>query len=127
MREEGHRDARHGEDVPAQEEGYFEVGRTQLRISLEDIYFLMGLPIIGVRVDPRPTLPSDMTMEDLVIHFCAGGVAGLAQKKTIFVSRIKDCLTWVVARLVTRFVGSYAPERIGGGMLLMVDRAISRI
>jgi len=33
----GCREVVHGEDIPPEDEGYFEIGETQLRISLEDI------------------------------------------------------------------------------------------
>lgn len=53
----GRGEAVRGEDIPPEEEGYFEIGETQLRISLEDIYFLIGLPTTGLRVEPYLVLP----------------------------------------------------------------------
>lgn len=92
---------------------------------MEDIYFLMGLPIKGVRVDPLPIMPVGTTMEDLAVRVCEGGVTGLSQNNTIKISTLRDLLTQVVASIVSRLVGSREPEHIGGGWLLLVERAIT--
>jgi len=65
-----------------------------------------------------------MAMEDLASRLCRDGVDGLAQDGTIAIGNIRDPLTQVATELFVRVVGYTAPERIGGGMILMVERAM---
>lgn len=51
-------------------------------------------------------------------------MVGLTRNGTIAVAKIHDHLTWVAAAVVTKVAGSTSPEEIGGGLILMVERAI---
>lgn len=107
-----------------EEEGYFDLQGTVMRISLKDIYFLTGLPTTGLIQDSRPSFPRDIPMEDLARRLCRDGISGLAQNGKITIEKINDSLTRVVAELVVRIVGSTILEHISGGMILMVERAM---
>jgi len=64
-------------------------------------------------------------MEDVAARVCVDGVVGLTQNGTIIVTKIRDRLTQVAADLVITVVGSSSPQRIGGGLISMVERAIT--
>lgn len=115
----------HEKDATEPGDGYFEVGGTHLRISLEDIYFLMGLPITRVRTNPLLIFLAGTTMEDLAVGMSEGGVAGLSLNNTIKIRTLSDPLIRIVASIMSRVVRSGEPERIGGGRLLLVERAIA--
>lgn len=62
-------------------------------------------------------------MDEIAVWYYVDGVAGISSGM-VSIGRIPDQLTRVVAELVVRVLGMTSPERISGGVLGMVERAI---
>lgn len=75
------------------EEGFFDLQGRVLRISLDDIYFLMRLPTSVLIQDASPSLPRGMTMDELAVCHYEHGVGGLTSTGMIRIKDIEDRIT----------------------------------
>ena len=84
-----------------------------IEITLEDVYFLTRLPMLGIVGDLAPVLSQGETLEELCDRHCYATV--YVRGSHILMCDIKDLLTWVVATLLMRILGSTGSHKISGG------------
>ena len=87
-----------------------------------DVYFLTGLPMLGVVGDLEPVLSRGETLEDLCVRHCY--TTTYVHGSHILMCHIEDFSTWVVAAMVFHILGSSRNHKILGGQLQMVTHAM---
>ena len=89
---------------------------------LVDVYFLTGLPMLGVVGDLAPVLSQGETLEELCDRHCYA--TAYVHGSYILMCDIEDLSTRVVVTLLLCILGSTGSHKISGGQLQLVERAI---
>ena len=53
--------------------GAFIIHGEWVKLSLHDVYFMIGLPQLGVICETQPLHPRDVDMEDILAHHSMDG------------------------------------------------------
>lgn len=77
----------------------FDVRGVMLPLQLHDIYFLMGLPIRGIREATHLSL-SGRSMLELLVDRHYGGAPYAISVRSLKIERIMDLMTQLVAMMV---------------------------
>ena len=93
-----------------------------IEITLVDVYFLTGLPMLGVVGDLAMVLSRGETLEELCDRHCYATM--YVRGSYIMMCDIEDLSTRVVATLLLCILGSTGSHKISGGQLQLVERAI---
>ena len=93
-----------------------------IEIMLMDVYFLTGLPMLGVVGDLALVLSRGETLEELCDKHCYA--TAYVRGSYILMCDIKDLSTWSVVTLLLRILGSTGSHKISRGQLQLVERAI---
>ena len=81
-----------------------------IEITLADVYFLIGLPMLGVVGDLAPVLSHGETLEELCDrHYYA---TAYVHGSHILTCDIEDLSTWVMATILIRILGSMRSHKI---------------
>ena len=92
-------------------------------LTVQDIYFLTGLPPLGMVGNTQPVLPRGRNIMEFVEHHCR---LGLHVKGTrIPIGDLERLETYVVATAVLRIVGNQALHHITGGQMMLVESVLS--
>ena len=91
------------------EEAFLFQGQ-RIKITLEDVYFLTRLPMLGLVGDLAPMLSQGKTLEELCDRHCyaMAYVCG----SYILMCDIEELSTWVVGTLLRHILGSMVLYRI---------------
>ena len=87
----------------------------RIEITLVYVYFLTGLPMLGVVGDLAPVLSRGETLEELCDRHCYAMT--YVHGSHILMSDIEDLSTRAVATLLLRILGSTGSHKISGGNL----------
>ena len=90
----------------------------RIEITLEDVYFLAELPMLGVVGDLEPMLSQRETLEELSDRHCYA--TAYVRGSYILMCDIEDLSTWVVWTLLKCILGSMGSHKISGGQLQLV-------
>ena len=84
-----------------------------IEITLVDVYFLTGLPMLGVVGDLAPVLSWGQTLEELCDwhYYATVYVCG----SYILMCDIEYLSTWEIVTLLLRILGSTRSHKISGG------------
>ena len=93
-----------------QEAECFMIQGEWLEITLRDVHFLTGLPVLGMIGDTMSKLPR--------------GVSAFVHKSYKLGCDIESLQTQAVAVMVLHILGSTGPHKISGGQLLMVESVL---
>ena len=93
-----------------------------IEITLEDVYFITGLPILGVVGDLVLVLSLGETLEDLCDRHCYA--MAYVHGSYILMCDIEELSTREVGTLLQRILGSMGIHNISGGQLQLVEHAI---
>ena len=94
-----------------------------IEITLEDVYFITGLPILGVVGELAHVLSWGETLEDLCEwHYYA---TAYVRGSYILMCDIEELSTREVGTLLQCILGSMGSHKISGGQLQLVEHAIS--
>ena len=85
----------------------------RIEITLADVYFLTGLPMLGVVGDLEPMLSQGETLEEICDRNCYA--MAYVRGSYILMCDIEDLSTWVVATLLLHILGSTGSHKISGG------------
>ena len=88
---------------------------------LVDVYFLIGLPMLGVVGDLAPVLSWGETLEELCDRHCY--TIAYVHGTHILMSDIEDLLTREMMTLLLHILGSIGSHKISGGQLQLVEHA----
>ena len=89
---------------------------------LEDVYFITGLPLLGVLGDLAPILYQGETLEDLCDRHCY--TTTYVRGSYILMCDIEELSTRAVGNLLQCILGSMGSHKLSGGQLQLVERAI---
>ena len=93
-----------------------------MEIMIRDVYFLTGLPMLGVVGDMTQKIPHRETLEELCERHCYA--FAYVRGSHILMCDIESLSTHVVAVMVLRILSSSGNHKISGGQLQMVERAM---
>ena len=94
----------------------------RIEITLEDVYFITGLPILGVVGDLEPVLSLGETLEDLCDQHCYATT--YVRGSYILMCDIEELSTREVGTLLQCILGSIGSHKISGGQLQLVEHVI---
>jgi hypothetical protein len=101
----------------------FIVQGEQLTFSAtKDVYFLTGLPFWGTALPADPLLSGDAHLANLAQTYCTGEefMLGSVVRIGVMEALVHRC----IATMIVRIYGSLATQRINGGKLRIMQRAL---
>ena len=100
----------------------FIIQGQHVEITLRDVYFLTGLPMLGVFGNMAPKLSHGESLDDICErhYYASMYVCG----SYILYFHIESLSTRVVVVMVLRILGSSGNHKISGGQLQMVESAM---
>jgi hypothetical protein len=103
---------------------YFLVRGEQIPFTtVEDVYFLTGLPFWGVPLPTEPVLPRDLTLETVGRRYCSG--QNFMSGMVVSIGSIDALVHRCIAGMIVRVYGSLATHRISGDQLLVMGRVLA--
>jgi hypothetical protein len=90
--------------------------------TVEDIYFLTGLPFRGTPLPAESVLPRDTHLADVARRYCSG--ENYMSGNVVSISGLDSLLHRCIAAMIFRVYGSRATHRISGGELLVMERVV---
>jgi hypothetical protein len=104
---------------------FFMVQGEQIAFTtVDDVYFLTGLPFQGMPLPTKPLLPADVVLATLGWRYCSRENFMLGSVVSI---RVMDSLAHCyVAAMIVRVYGSLMTQRISGGQLRVMGRALAK-
>jgi hypothetical protein len=90
--------------------------------TVEDVYFLTGLPFWGMPLLVEPMLPRDTTLATIGTRFCS--VPDFMSGTVVSISAIDSLAHRCIAVMIVHVYGSLATQRISGGQLLVMERVV---
>jgi hypothetical protein len=88
-------------------------------LTIEDMYFMMGIPFRGMSIPIDPQLLREERVGDLVACQCIGMNPMLGS--VIWIEAISDLLMEHIAVMAVRIYGSLGTEWITGGQLRIME------
>jgi hypothetical protein len=98
------------------------MGQQLTLLTVEDVYFLMGLPFLGMALPADPQLSGDERVADLAHLHCSGlnPMSGLVT----WIEAIDDLLTTCIAAMVVRIYESLTTQWITRGQSRIMERVL---
>jgi hypothetical protein len=90
--------------------------------TVEDVYFLTGLPFRGTPLPVEPVLPRETALGTIAQRYCSGEDIMLGTM--VSVSAIDSLTHRCIAAMIVLVYGSLATQRISGGQLLVLERVV---
>jgi hypothetical protein len=90
---------------------------------VEDIYFLTGLPFRGTPLPADPVLPGDGQLVTLAQRYCLG--ENFMSGSVVSIGAMDALVHRCMAAMIVRVYGSLATQRISGGQLRVMQRALA--
>jgi hypothetical protein len=91
--------------------------------TVEDVYFLMGLPFRGTPLPVEPVLPRDTPLVMVRRRYCSG-LNNIFD--TVLIIGAMDALAHrCIGTMIVRVYGSLATQRIRGGQLMVMERVLA--
>jgi hypothetical protein len=90
--------------------------------AVEDVYFLTGLPFRGTPLPVEPVLPGDGQLATLGRRYCSRD--DFMSGSVVSIGAMDALVHHCVAAMVVRVYGSLATQRISGGQLRIMGRAL---
>jgi hypothetical protein len=90
--------------------------------AVEDVYFLTGLPFRGTPLPAEPVLPGDGQLVVLAQRYCSG--ENFMSGSMVSIGAMDALVHRCMAAMVVRVYGSLATQRISGGQLRIMERAL---
>jgi hypothetical protein len=101
----------------------FIVRGKQLTFStMEDVYFLMGLPFQGMALPTDPQFPGDVHLVDLAWRYCSG--LNIMSGSVVRIEAMDDLLHQCITMMIVRIYRSLATQWISGGQLSIMQRVL---
>jgi hypothetical protein len=91
--------------------------------AVEDIYFLTGLPFRGTPLPAEPVLPADVSLATLGRRYCSR--ENYMSGSIVSIGAMDALAHRCVAAMIVRVYGSLATQRISGGQLRVMGRALA--
>jgi hypothetical protein len=102
----------------------FMVRGEQIAFTMvEDIYFLTGLPFRGTPLPTEPVLPADVSLATLGRRYCSR--ENYMSGSIVSIGAMDALAHHCVAAMIVRVYGSLATQRISGGQLSVMGRALA--
>jgi hypothetical protein len=79
-------------------------GKQLTILAMEDVYFLMGLPFLGMSLPIDPQFPEDVHLVELALNFCLG--LNIMPGSVIHIKKMDDLLHHFIAAMIVRIYGS---------------------
>jgi hypothetical protein len=92
--------------------------------AVEDVYFLTGLPFRGTPLPAEPVLPGDVQLATLGQRYCSR--ENFMSGSVVSIGAMDALVHHCVAAMIVRVYGSLATQRISGGQLRVMGRALAR-
>jgi hypothetical protein len=90
--------------------------------TVEDIYFLTGLPFRGTPLPVEPVLPRDTHLWEITERYCSG--ENYMSGTVVSISGLDSLLHHCIAAMIVHVYGSLATQQISGGQLLLLERVV---
>jgi hypothetical protein len=90
--------------------------------TVEDVYFLIGLPFRGTPLPVEPVLPRATLLVDVGRRYCLG--PNFMSRTMVSIGAIDSLAHRCIATMIVRVYGSLATQRISGGQLLVLERVL---
>jgi hypothetical protein len=90
--------------------------------TVEDIYFLTGLPFRGTPLPAVPVLPRGTNLEEVTEQYCSG--EHYMTGSSVRICAIDVLLHRCIAAMIVRVYGTRAPHWISGGELILMERVV---
>jgi hypothetical protein len=90
--------------------------------TVEDVYFLTGLPFRGTPLPTKPVLSRETTLVTIDQHYYSGDK--FMSGTVVSISAIDSLTHRCIATMIVRVYGSIATQRISGGQLLVLERVV---
>ena len=105
------------------EHEFFVVQGHRIELTVQDVYFLTGLPPLGMVGNTQPVLPRGRNIMEFVGRHCR---LGLQVKGTrISIKDLERLETRAVAAAMLRILGNQALHHITGGQMMIVESLLS--
>ena len=105
------------------EHEFFVVQGHRIELTVQDVYFLTGLPPLGMVGNTQPVLPWGRNIMDFVERHCR---PGLQVKGTwIPIRDLERLETRAVAAVLLRILGNQAFHHITGGQMMILESVLS--
>jgi hypothetical protein len=102
----------------------FMVWGEQLAFTMvEDVYFLTGLPFRGTPLPAEPVVPGDGQLVVLAQRYCSG--ENFMSGSMVSIGAMDALVHHCMATMIVRVYGSLATQRISGGQLRIMERALA--
>jgi hypothetical protein len=92
-------------------------------ITMEDVYFLTGLPFRGTPLPVEPVLPRSTFLTNIGQRYCSG--RDFMSGTVVSISAIDSLAHRCIAVMIVRVYGLLAIQRISGGQLLVLERVLA--
>jgi hypothetical protein len=90
---------------------------------VEDVYFLTGLPFRGTPLPTEPVVPGDGQLVVLAQRYCSG--ENFMSGSMVSIGAMDALVHRCMAAMIVRVYGSLATQRISGGQLRIMERALA--
>jgi hypothetical protein len=90
--------------------------------AVEDIYFLTRIPFRGTSLPAEPVLPADMSLATLDQRYCSR--ENYMSSSIVSIGVMDALVHRCVATMIVRVYGSLTTQRINGGQLSVMGRAL---
>jgi hypothetical protein len=90
--------------------------------TMEDVYFLTGIPFRGTPLTTEPVLPRDTALDTISTRYCSG--PDFVSGTVVSISAIDALAHCYIVVMIVRVYGSLATEQISGGQLLVLERVV---
>ena len=101
----------------------FVVQGHRIKLTVQDLYFLIGLPPLGMVGNMQPVLPRGRDIMEFVERHCRPGVR--VKGTRISIGDLERLETRAVAAAVLWVLGSQAFHHITGGQMMIVESVLS--
>ena len=101
----------------------FVVQGHRIELTVQDVYFLTGLPPLGIVGDTQPVLPRGRHIMEFVERHCRPGFQ--VKGTRISIGDLERLETRAVAAAVLRILGTQAFHHITGGQMMIVESVLS--
>jgi hypothetical protein len=91
--------------------------------TMEDVYFLTGLPFQGVPLPAEPVLPRDLALATVGRRYCS--CPNFMSGTIVSIGSIDSLVHRCITTMIVRVYGSLATQRISGGQLMVMERVLA--
>jgi hypothetical protein len=91
--------------------------------TVEDIYFLPGLPFQGTPLLAEPVLPRDVVLATVGWRYCSG--VNLMYGTVVSIGVMDSLVHHCIGVMIVRVYGSLVTQHISGGQLCVMERMLA--